>query len=362
VITTSTGPVICTKDPCAAVDLIFPRNTSTNTPYFTLHGGTQCVTSTAITVTAGGLSFSVASSSVTSTDGNPAKLDILRIKYNLNGNTIAAGSTVNVGINACQFTNPANQGSVAGVYEPYSFTIETGVSNTATNDTYTRIDSAGTKTAIGDGTSFSAQVNEIFSFKVGGMPTTTKWGTNGEYPSVPSTSTTCPFGTLQPNVPKTCGQTLTIASNAPNGYVVYVMKTGLLQSGTNYIYDFVANGAGVVGGTSCMSPDAPLFDLAGTCNNAVNWVSPYALINYPDSFGHLGYSSDDTDVFTTSTLYAGIANSFQNAYRMSPVMASTTAPASASHTSHVKLKIEVSPLLPVGHYATTIYYVATALY
>src|SRR3989344_3580211 len=139
------------------------------------------------------------------------------------GDQVASGTkTITIGGN--KITNPSGVGSyiirIAG----------------------TQPDSADTRIALVDHITMTASVDTSFTFTI--TPTTT--GTiNGEATTLiaSTTTTTIPFGTLSPGVPKAAGHILSVATNARNGFAVTLRQDQNLLSSTGADIDLFADGA-----------------------------------------------------------------------------------------------------------------------
>lgn len=248
------------------------------------------------------------------------------------GGSLAAGATttIRIGTNATfgttgtnRIVNPAAEGS----YE-IGFTVGTS-------------DSGWTRVVILHDVLVTASVDTIFTFAVTGVNGGV--GVNGVTTSGKTSSTSIPFGTLQAGVATTSAQTLTVNTNAANGYVVTVQLDQPLQSSTGADIDGFVNGSNT--------------------NTPVTWSAPTGIVGSENTYGHWGITSDDA----TTTRSAG--DEFNNAEFAS---ASTTPVVVMSHTgptngtvtgegtTKVGYKVQISGLQEAGDdYTTTLTYVAT---
>jgi len=186
---------------------------------------------------------------------------------------IGAGDTVviEIGTNATfggggnsQITNPGVTGS-------YEIDLEVGTTN----------DTGSTRVAIVDDVTVTASVDTLFTFQVDGV--------GGEVEITPNATTTgesfatsIPFGQLTADAPSTTAQTLTVNTNAANGFVVTVQVDQQLLS---------ANGAVIDGFRDGNYDTIP-----------VPWQPPGATPGQENEYGHWGLSSSDT------TLTAGLTD------------------------------------------------------
>ncbi len=240
------------------------------------------------------------------------------------GNTVAAGTkTIAVGSN--KITNPTSTGSyiirIAG----------------------TQVNSADTRVAIVNAVQVTAAVDTTFTFTVTGVATGTTLG-NGATTTGGSSSTTINFGTISPNTHNEIAQQLAVSTNASNGFAVTVHEDQDMTSAKgDSIHLFVDGNATSVPST---------------------WVAPGNVLDSPNTYGHIGITSDDTDLsggtFGTSTaLYAG---SFQSTSTLT--VFSHTGPSDGTTqnkgTAKVAYRIEISPLQAAANdYTNNIIYVAT---
>lgn len=261
-------------------------------------------------------------------------------------NQTSGGAAVNISASTAlvfdiinnRITTPAKV-AAAGTADIYNMSLATR-DNTASVD----LDNGAARAAIQDATAVTATINTTLTFTVAGV---SSGGTcrSTRTASAASTATTLPFGTLAPNTAKQLCQTLTIATNAPNGYALYVVQDGNLISGSDDIDQFKD-------GTRVDDGDA---DTA--------WTSPAVRANDEASQGHLGYGSTDTGVFGADA-FAGIPT--KHAAGATPVttgLACDNTAATTSDTCTVEYKVEISALQPAGTtYTNQIQYLLVAQY
>lgn len=247
------------------------------------------------------------------------------------GVSVTAGDSVQIkiGLEATnsgspdsQIVNPSSEGS-------FEITLASGASDTG-----------ATRVVILTAVTVTATVNTIFNFSVEGLPGGTV--VNGATSTGAAASTSIPFGVLQAGSANatSAAQQLTVATNAANGYSVTVQVDQPFQSTTGAVIDGFDNGSDTA------SP--------------VAWDSPDGLVGQPNTYGHWGLTSDDSDVFS-------VADTF--------IAASTTAREIMTHngpvngvgvgqgTTSVLYQVEISALQEAGDdYSTTLTYIATPVF
>jgi len=180
--------------------------------------------------------------------------------------------------------------------------------------------------AIGKGLTVTASVDPTLTFSVTGVASSTAFYTDNSTVSTVSNPDACSFGTLTPNAPKVCLFNLNINTNADNGYAIYVVQDQDMTFNGNSIKAF-KDGARVDDATSTL------------------WTSPLLA-----TFGHLGYSSNDTSVFaaTSTALWAGIPAiaTASQAPVITGLVANSAAPGNDTYV--YALKVESTSALPQG--------------
>lgn len=203
------------------------------------------------------------------------------------------------------------------------------------------LDNGATQVAVIDATATSATVNTTLTMTVAAIASGTS--VFGVTTDAASTAVTIPFGTLAPNAAKEVGQRLTITTNAPTGYSVYVVQDGNLIAGTNDIDQF---------------RDGTRVDDSAD----VAWTQPAVVASSEATYGHMGYGSTDTDVFT-SNQWAGVPT--RAASSSAPVttgIACNNTAATTGDICDVVYKVEISALQEAGSYVNEITYVVAPLY
>lgn len=236
---------------------------------------------------------------------------------------VATGGTANA-----QITNPSTEGS-------YKITVSAGATGA--------LDTGTTHVVIMSNVEVSATVETVFTFSVAGVgPGVT---VNGDTTTGSTTSTTIPFGKLSNGVATTTAHRLTVTTNASNGYVVTIQTDGALQSSTGADIDGFANGSDT--------------------NTPATWASAPlgADVNDEDTWGHWGFTSDDTD--TTRDPGDEFGSQEYAAPSTTPrVVMSHDGPANAAlvgiGTTTVGYKVEISALQEAGDdYSAVLTYIAT---
>lgn len=238
-------------------------------------------------------------------------------------NTLSPG-TISLTVLNSRITNPTSTGS---------YIIRIGG---------TQLNSADTRVAIVNGVNVTAAVATTFTFTVAGLATSTVLG-NGATTTGASASTSLAFGTISPNTHNELGQQLTVTTNAANGFAVTVHEDQDMTSLTGNKIHLFANG------NATSSPSL--------------WQSPSNILGSNWTYGHIGVTSDDTDLpvpFGTSTpLYAG---SFQPTSTLTIFSATGTADGVTQDVGAAKVayRIELSPLQAAANdYTNNLIYVAT---
>jgi hypothetical protein len=219
----------------------------------------------------------------------------------------------------------------------------------ATTTTYeitiagTMQDSGAVRVAIVDQVTVSASVDTSLTFSVSGV--TASQGVNGTTTTGETAANTLPFGTLDANGgPETLAHYLAVETNATNGYIVTVEQTGDLQSSTGATID------GFIDGADTTAPTA--------------WQAPAETINSPDTYGHWGLTSSDTD--TTGRTGPGEfgSNEWVSGSTTPVVIMGHDGPADGTTDgvgdAYIGYQVQISPLQEAGDdYTTTLRYVIT---
>ena len=170
-------------------------------------------------------------------------------------------------------------GSVAAQQITIGF-INSHVVNPTTVGSY-KINIGGTQTdsgiamvAILSQVTVTASVDTTLTFTVAGVASGQQ--VNNEQVSTTSSATAIGFGTLASGTPVIAAQDLTVSTNAQNGFIVTVHEDQNLLS---------ANGA-----------DIDLFSDGSAVFTPVAWATPTAALGVENTYGHIGLTSNDTDL------------------------------------------------------------------
>lgn len=243
--------------------------------------------------------------------------------------TVTAGQAVEIqiGTNATFGTTGTNQitNPTAGSYELY---ITAGTA-----------DNGRTRVAIVDDVNVTAIVNTSFDFTIAGLATST--AVNGTSTTGDTSATLIDFGVLTANQISTLAQQLSVATNARSGFVVTVQSTGNLQSANGAIIDNF--------------DDASDVSIPGTA-----WNSPSNNINNPQTWGHWGVTTNDSD--RTGGAFA--ANEYMAASTTPRVVFDHDGPADGTTQDigqvEVAYQVQITPLQEAADdYNTTLTYIAT---
>jgi hypothetical protein len=205
---------------------------------------------------------------------------------------------------------------------------------------YGSLESGATRVAIIDDVVVSAAVGTSFTFVISAL---TSGSVNGasETCIAGTTATAIPYGTLTASTPLIACQQLTVATNAKNGFVVTVKQDQALTSASGADIDLFKDG------TPASTPTA--------------WTAPANTLDSEDTYGHMGITSEDSDLNGDefgSALFAG------NLVSAPRTVFSHNKPANGSTAdkglTKVGYKIEVSALQEAADdYSASLTYVAT---
>jgi hypothetical protein len=251
--------------------------------------------------------------------------------------TIGAGATVTIqiGTNATfgatginQITNPATSTS-------YEIDIEVGT-----------LDTGSTRVAIVNTVLVSASVDTRFEFTVAGVAASTSVNT-GDVTGGPTTATTIPFGVLVADTASTAAQTLSVITNAANGFVVTVETDQQLTSANDAVID------GYIDGNYTNTPTL--------------WTTPGGTPGQLNEYGHWGISSSDTTVtgalsnfFTGGDAFVSASTTPVEVFRHN---GPTNGTGAGQGTTNVIYKVEITALQEAANdYTATLTYVATPVF
>ncbi len=204
----------------------------------------------------------------------------------------------------------------------------------------TMTDSASLRIALIDAVTVTASVDTSLTFTVAGITTGVTVNGDAITTSVVSTATTLPFGTLAPGTAKVAAQTLSVTTNAKNGFAVTVIQNQNLLSANGADIDTFKDGA------STAVPTA--------------WTTPLGTLDTEATYGHYGLTSEDADLNSDefgTALYAGNIGTARTIF-------SHTGPADGSTAdkgqTRVAIKIQITALQEAAtDYTNRLTYVAT---
>lgn len=242
-------------------------------------------------------------------------------------------TTIKIGLNAT-FGEAGN----AQLANPVAGSYEIGI-------TAGSLDSGATRVAIVPTVNVTASVDTRFEFTVGGVADGVTVNTS-DITDGTTTANTIPFGTLSDGAASTAAQSLTVSTNAQNGFIVTVAADGQLVSATGADIDGFRNGS---------------FD-----TTPVAWEAPAATLGVEDTYGHWGITSDDS-VLTASLndhygdgLYVSASTTPVEVFRHT---GPTDGTVTGEGTTLVGYKIEISALQEAADdYKATLTYVATPVF
>ncbi len=248
--------------------------------------------------------------------------------------TAGSASNTPYTITLIGITNPTNEGS-------YTVSI-----SSKENGSGTVIETASIKVYIIQDVTLSATVDPRLTFTIDGVDQGTT--INTVTTTATSTATTTPFGTLVVDQDAIVAQKLSVSTNATDGYVITVFQDGELENSAGAVINSFDN--------------APV-GAASTTPKA--WVNPSALIDQPDTYGHMGLTSNDTTgaggdmaIDYSGGKFAGLAGS-------NPLeVAVNNGPANSlgEGVNFVAYRVRISALQEAGDYTSTLTYVCTARY
>lgn len=343
-------------DTDGSIFIRFPTNATTEP--FTIATGS--IASTDVTLGSGCTALaSLNTLSITSAAGSAANNDTIQLALNQTSASgvamnLAAGTTCTITIVNGAVDNPTKV-ATAGTADNYEVQFATQANGVPNVD----VDAASTTVSIIESQAGSATVSNLLAFTVAAIASGTPIRTNNTTDVAtttggsPGTAATIPWGTLTPNQPKQAGQTLTITTNAQNGFNLYVVQnTNLCTAACADDIDQFKDGARVDDG-----------DASGNL-----WTSPAAVGTTSATFtetqlGHLAYGTSDTTVFA-ATEYAGIPT-YAEGGATAPVTTGLACDATGTVSAQscvVEYQVEIAPLQPAGSYTHTIQYILVPIY
>lgn len=190
--------------------------------------------------------------------------------------------------------------------------------------------------------SVTAHVDSTLTFSVQG--TTTGAVINGITTTEDTTATTTPFGTIDSSASSTVGQGLSVITNAEGGFSVTVQQDGELQTAAGATINNYNN-----------SPDN-----TGSSTDFTLWTAPTGVLTKDHTWGHLGVTSDDSDLSYNGSLYAGMngIEALEVFSHNGPADGSTQDAGRAS----VAYTVGITDLQESGDYTAQFTYICTATY
>ncbi len=261
--------------------------------------------------------------------------------------TYAAGITASTSrqIVVSNMTNPAGDGDRKNEIRTY-------------NAAGTLLDRVSVMVYIIPDVLMTATVDPILEFTINGVLVADTKTVNGISCNADTTSTSTPFGTLVVNATTTVCQQLNVTTNSDDGYIVTVEQDQEMtsDSGSNInSFDNSADGTG-----------------SSTAALAHTWVSPNNTLDEYNTYGHMGLTSDDSDLTTVgggdidfynsggTAKYAG----FNNTDTM--IVMSHDGPSDGTTQdvglAFVAYSAEIASLQEAGDYESTLTYIATPTY
>lgn len=224
--------------------------------------------------------------------------------------------------------------TTAGYY--VTFTTWDGAASGG-NCTGSQLDTATVGFFITSGQTLSLTINGTLTFSVNALTTTDTCADGSTHPTANSTSTTIPFGTLTSAAAGIVCQQLTAATNATNGYTIYLRYD---KKPTNALNQTIGDWTG-----TNASPTGP----------------PTATNTGSDGQGSYAYSTSD------NTLGTGTAGRFTSGSKFAAATTSNAEvayePAGVSSTNYtITHEVNITNTTQPGTYSNTIIYTCTPIY
>jgi hypothetical protein len=165
---------------------------------------------------------------------------------------------------------------------------------------------------------------------------------NGITVTSTSTPTALSFGTLDPNASSTVAHHLTVTTNADSGYAVTIEQGGELSNAAGATINSFNNSEDGVGSTTPQP-----------------WEAPHANLDDDWTYGHMGITSDDEQLFTGAQ-FIGLNSSdpFTVMSHGGPADGTTQSIGSA----RVAYSVQISALQEAGDYTANLTYICTPTY
>lgn len=215
-------------------------------------------------------------------------------------------------------------------------------------------ESVRVKFAIIEGVVVTATVDAILEFNIYG--TSSEVAVKNVTTNVTTTPNSIAFGTL-PLTPSSsiAAQELGVRTNASDGFFVYVFQDQDLTSAAGDKIHCLADG-------TCVS-----------WNSTQAWSAPSGNLNDENTWGHFGFTSEDTRVQTDGTCSTSTTGTYgdQTADKWAGFSGTSQAPVmcyprpfDSTSGGRVKIgyRVEITALQPAGEYTNTLTYIATPTY
>ncbi|MFA4931185.1 MAG: hypothetical protein WC570_04965, partial [Patescibacteria group bacterium] len=184
---------------------------------------------------------------------------------------------------------------------------------------------------IDEGTTVTASVPSLLTFSIDGVAAGNACANSGGNASVTTTATTIPFGVYSGAQTKIACQTLTVSTNATDGYVVTVQQNqDLTSAGSDIIAKF-----------------------SGTYAVPIIWTNPPG----SGTNSYFGFTTDDTDY---SAFQSNKYSKF--AANITPYAIALGTQPVVDEANVISYQLEVNNLQEAGIYTNTVMYIATAVY
>jgi hypothetical protein len=228
--------------------------------------------------------------------------------------------------------------NATGVADTYIITVQTR------NASDGEIENARVMVAIIETVTMTALVNPTLEFKISGLATSTV--INTVTTTIGTTTTTIPFGTVNAGAvnSKIGGQEMKVTTNATYGFVVTAEQDHNLQSAA--------------------SADIDSFDDGVAATTTKTWESPTGTLGAEDTFGHMGFTSNDANLSSDGS-YPDFSGAKFGGFNGSStfVVFAHNGPSDGLTPNmgfaRIAYKIELTPLQEAGDYTNTLMYICT---
>jgi len=203
------------------------------------------------------------------------------------------------------------------------------------------IEQAYMMVAIVDNIDVSATVASTLQFVISPLDAGTT--VNGFETNKTSATSSLAFGVLTVGTSTVMGQALSVLTNADNGYAVTVEQDQNLTSNTNSDIDSFLN---------------------GTSSAPQGWASPANTLDSEWTYGHFGFTTEDTDLAAGDTFGSDLWRGFASTTPVEVMYHGGPSDGTAPDKGYTEVayRIEVSPLQEAGDYYNTLTYIATPIY